>query len=203
MTEPEPQPDVQPSVGTSESLQYPAYAQQPAPNYGAGYPPYSPYSQPQLPPKKSNKGLIIGLIVGAVVLFGVVVVAVPLIFFGKVFSDLDKSISAYNFDTDQVLSQELEVTFGTFTVVNSEYRDETKLPVTFRNKGKARKSFTVAVEALNSSGDRIAQDTESVENLAPGQSTSQDMFTYIDETEISALTKATFKVFTATSDSSR
>ncbi|MFF5179132.1 hypothetical protein ACFY2Q_14030 [Micromonospora sp. NPDC000316] len=79
----QPDPNVTPWSGPPAPQQgggYPPYEQPPAapqygapaPQYGAPAPPYGPsapqYGVPVPPPKKSNKGLIIGLVAGAVVL---------------------------------------------------------------------------------------------------------------------------------------
>lgn len=207
MTEPESH-SIEPGVGGSSFSEYPAYGAPAPPPYGPAYvpqvpqapygAPYPPYGQPPQPPKKSRTGLIIGIVIGAVVLFLGVVVIVPLVFFGKMFSDIDKITADYNTNTEDILAKQLDVTFGTFTITHTDYSDDTSLPVTFKNKGSETKSFFVYVEAVDSDGDRIAEDTASAENLAPGQSTSTDMFAYGHDDDAAKLKNATFKVFKAT-----
>ncbi|MGV0810682.1 hypothetical protein ABQF34_01850 [Mycolicibacterium boenickei] len=159
----------------------------PAPGWPAQYPGYQPPA-----PRKSSNGLIIGLIIGAVVIALVVFVA-PLVFFAKVSGDINDSVSSVTGDkTEQILENELEVTFGEFVRTDTEYRESGKLPVTFRNKGGERTTFYVQVEALDSNGDRIAEDTASVTSLSPGQSTSEDLFTIADN--VDDLEAATFRV---------
>lgn len=219
MTEPE-SGSIEPGATDAPSFQeYPAFDAPPpasaaAPVYGASYAPQAPqpqmpygtpygtpYGQPPQPPKKSRTGLIIGIVIGAVVLFLAVIVIVPMIFFGKVFSDLDSTLGDYNMNTEQILAEQLEVTFGTFATTHEKYHDETKLPVTFKNKGSETKTFHVQVEAVDAAGDRIAEDSSVVENLAPGQSATDDMFTYVNNSEAAKLPDATFKVFKVTSRS--
>ncbi len=176
-----PQPDNQPGYPGGPTTNYPA------PGWPAQYPAYQPAA-----PRKSSNGLIIGLIVGAVVVTLAVFVA-PLVFFAKVSSDLNDSISQGIGDkTEQILEDELEVTFGEFVRTDTEYHESGKLPVTFRNKSSERATFYVQVEALDSNGDRIAEDRASVTSLSPGQSTSDELFTISDN--VDELEGATFRV---------
>ncbi|WKG03622.1 FxLYD domain-containing protein [Mycolicibacterium sp. HK-90] len=176
-----PQPDNQPG-----------YPGGPAPNYpGPGWPAQYPAYQPAAP-RKSSTGLIVGLIIGAVVIALIVFVA-PVVLFAKVSGDLNDTISESTGDkTEQILENELEVSFGEFVRTDTEYRESGKLPVTFRNKGGERATFYVQVEALDANGDRIAEDTASVTSLSPGQSTSEDLFTISDN--VDDLEAATFRV---------
>lgn len=173
----------------------PDYASQPQPSNPPNYPPGPvpgypslgwPTQYPAYPPaspKKSSKGLIIGLVVAAVVIVLAVFVA-PVVFFAKMTGDINDTISqGTGGQTEQILEDELEVTFGKFVRTDTEYRKDGKLPVTFRNKGSERTSFYVQIEAIDSDGDRIAEDTASVTSLAGGQSTTEDLFTFSENVE--------------------
>ncbi|MGV0807545.1 hypothetical protein [Mycolicibacterium setense] len=132
------------------------------------------------------------MIVAAVVVMLTVFVA-PVVFFAKITGDINDTISqGTGGQTEQILEDELEVTFGKFVRTDTEYREDGKLPVTFRNKGSERASFYVQVEAIDSNGDRIAEDTASVTSLAGGQSTTEDLFTFSED--VDAIQAATFRV---------
>lgn len=170
----------------------PGYPAGPAPGYPApGWPAHNPPYQPA-PPRKSSNGLVIGLIIGAVVIVLVVFVA-PMVFFAKVSGDINDTIArGTGGQTEQILENELEVTFGKFVRTDTEYRKDGKLPVTFRNKGSERATFYVQVEAVDDNGDRIAEDTASVTSLAGGQSTTDELFTFSEN--VDELQTATFRV---------
>ncbi len=73
--------------------QYGGYGQQQQPGYGQPQPQYGGYGSPPEPPKKSNTGLIIGIVVGAVVLIGAIV-AIVLIATGGKKDDTSASVTA-------------------------------------------------------------------------------------------------------------
>lgn len=165
------------------------YPPAPAPGWPAGYPP--PY--PPTPPRRGGNRVLITILVVAVL--GMVGIGLaPFLIMAKVSSDLGSTIAdSTGARTDQILADELDVTFGTFTITKeSEYSSPTgKLPVTFKNKGTERKTFNVQIEALDQDGNRIADDNAIVENLAPGQSTTETVFTFTRDVD---LRHATFNV---------
>jgi len=180
--------------------------EQSTPSYGYGNPapvPPNGYGYPPAPPKKRNTGVIIAVISGAVlIVVAFLVFVAPFIFIDKMSSDLNemttKSDELYSnssgANTDKILDDDLDVDFGTFT------RDRTyssirvgKLSVTVHNKGSERATYSIQIEAVDANGDRIAEDSVYVTNLAPGQSVTKDVFT-INSDNYDELTKATFKV---------
>jgi hypothetical protein len=173
--------------------------EQSTPTYGYGNPtpmPPNGYGYPPGPPKKRNNGVIIAVISGVVVVvLAFFVFVAPLIFIDKMSSNVDELISnSSGGNTEQILGDELDVDFGTFT------RDRTyssltvgKLPVTVHNKGSERATYNIQIEAVDANGDRVAEDTVYVANLAPGQSVTKDGFT-TNSDDYYELTEATFKV---------
>jgi hypothetical protein len=160
----------------------------PMPPNGCGYPPG--------PPKKRNTGVIIAVICGVVaIVIAFFVVIAPILFFDKMTSNVDELMSnSSGGNTEQILDDELDVDFGAFT------RDRTyssltvgKLPVTVHNKGSERATYNIQIEAVDANGDRIAEDTVYVANLAPSQSVTKDVFT-TNSDDYYELTEATFKV---------
>jgi hypothetical protein len=61
------------------------------------------------------------------------------------------------------------------------------------NKGSERATYSIQIEAVDANGDRIAEDSVYVTNLAPDQSVTKDVFT-INSDNYYELTKATFRV---------
>jgi hypothetical protein len=173
--------------------------EQSTPTYGYGNPtpmPPNGYGYPPGPPKKRNNGVIIAVISGVVVVvLAFFVFVAPLIFIDKMSSNVDELISnSSGGNTEQILDDELDVDFGAFT------RDRTyssltvgKLPVTVHNKGSERATYNIQIEAVDANGDRVAEDTVYVANLAPGQSVTKDVFT-TNSDDYYELTEATFKV---------
>lgn len=138
---------------------------------------------PVTPRRKSNTGLVIGLL-AAVGIVGIVIFVAPIVFFAKMTDEINESIaSGSGAQTEQILESELEVTIGEYVRTDTEYYVRGKLPVTFRNKTGERATFNVQIEALDANGDRIAEDSVYVESLAPGQSTTKDVFTFTDDVE--------------------
>lgn len=160
--------------------------QAPMPPYGYGYPP------PQ--PKKDNGVLIAVIVSVAVVAVGLIMYIAPLVFLGQVSNNVDEMISeTTGGNTEQILENEIEVTFGTFTR-DTDFTSlvRGKLPVTVRNKGSERATYYIQIEAVDAEGNRIGEDTAYVQNLAPGQSFSEDVFTLSGD--YYQLKDATFKV---------
>lgn len=187
-----------PTGQTPEYQQAPAVGSESATFQGGHWPGYSsapgwpamPY--PPAPARKSYTGLVIALVIGAVAITFMVFVA-PFLFIDKMTGDLNDSIAnGTGANTEQILENELEVTFGDFTRTDTKYRKDGKLPVTFRNKGSQKATYYVQVEALDANGDRIAEDTAYVTSLSAGQSTSQDLFTLSEDVE--KVQGATFRV---------
>lgn len=179
----QPNPYAQPTPSYDYGQQPP----QPMPPYGYGYPPQQP--------KKGLNGVVIAIIVGAIAIVFMVFVA-PFIFIGKMSSDVDELISeSTGGNTEQILADELDVNFGAFTR-DPDYTTirRGKLAVTIRNKGSERASYHIQIEAVDAAGNRIAEDTAYVANLAAGQSVTEEAFKLTGDDDYDKLTRATFKV---------
>jgi hypothetical protein len=143
--------------------------------------------------------VVIAVVVGAVALVVVafMVFVAPLIFISKTTSDVNDLISeSTGGNTEQILQDELDVTFGTFTRdPDFTYITSGKLPITVRNKGGDRATYNVQVEAVDADGNRIAEDNLYITNLGAGQSVTQDAFKFVDDDDYYyKLTRATFRV---------
>ncbi len=120
--------------------------------------------------------------------------------FGKALEGLGQELSdAFADKTEEILANDLEVTIGDFTVDEEGWYTNTKLTVTLKNKSKKEQSFSINVEALDSNGDRIDTAYTSVSSLAPGQSETKELFTWVADDKLPSMQTATFKVYTASS----
>ena len=152
--------------------------------------------------KRVGQGLAIATIILSVVTFIVVVATQS--FYGHVANEVSNSVneSVNDFDgtnTDKLLKNNVDVTLGTFVFnagaeASYSYDDITELPVTIKNKASEKASYTVKIEAIDTSGTRIAEDTIYASDLNAGQSVSEKAFKYIEEGKLEAIKTATFKV---------
>lgn len=113
----------------------------------------------------------------------------------KALDDFSSDMSDITGDnTESLLKNDIEVTFGTFQIENDEFFESYKLPVTIKNKGKEKSSFSVKIEAVDASGARIDNDTVYVDSLNAGQTQEAEAFTLITEETAQKFKNAEFKV---------
>lgn len=147
--------------------------------------------------KRVGQGLAIATIIISAVA-GVMVLASQA-FYGAMIDSVGDAVSESvdDFDgtnTDKLLKSSVDVKIGKFAVVEKDYSEETKLPVTITNKSDEKSGFTVKIEALDADGSRIADDTIYVSDLKAGQSVKEKAFEFVDSSKVKELKKATFKV---------
>ena len=98
-------------------------------------------------------------------------------------------------NTDEILKNDVSVTLGEFTITNGEYGvKSSKMTVSVTNKMAEKKSFSIKIEAVNTEGDRIAEDTIYANDLGAGQSQNFDVFTLVSGDKYDALKSANFKI---------
>jgi hypothetical protein len=107
----------------------------------------------------------------------------------------DNHAKASGSDTGSVLS-DLDVTFGKFTTgYNGIGQPIRQLEVTVRNKTSKTHSFTIQIEAIDSTGkDRIASDELLEQSMAAGETRNVAAFQFADPSQTEALKTATFRV---------
>jgi len=135
-------------------------------------------------------------------ILGVAAIAMTLVAQQTLSDAIDEAVDEFNQEMDylsgnktqDILKQYLDVSFGSFQVKENEYFDETELTVTVKNKGNETKSFSVTVEAVDESGNRIDQDYVYATSLAAGQAQQFKLFEFVSSEKISALKQATFRV---------
>ena len=100
-------------------------------------------------------------------------------------------------NTNNLLGKTVTADIGVFQVSTDQYGiATTSLPVKVTNKASSSKSYSIQVEAVDSTGTRIADDTVSVNNLGAGQSQDFKAFEFVQSDKVEALKTATFKVAT-------
>lgn len=152
--------------------------------------------------KRVGQGLATATIIISI-LAGVVVLATQA-FYSKAVDEVGKSVNEAVSDydgsnTDKLLENTVDVTLGQFVFdagaeAEYTYDDTTKLPITIKNKSAEKGSFTVKVEAVDASGNRIADDTVYVSDLNAGQSQTEDAFKYVESGKLEAIKTASFKI---------
>lgn len=88
--------------------------------------------------------------------------------------------------TEEILANDLTVDIPEYTIEQKTYGNNGYLNVTLTNKGSEAKTFSVEIEAVDSSGNRVSQYNEhaTASNLAPGQSQTQQLFSAYTEDSI-------------------
>ncbi len=152
--------------------------------------------------KRVGQGLATATIIISIIA-GIVVIATQA-FYSKAVDEVGKSVNEAVSDydgtnTDKLLKDSADVTLGQFVFdagaeTEYSYDDTTKLPVTIKNKSAEKASFTVKIEAVDASGNRIADDTIYVNDLNAGQSQTEDAFKYVESGKLEAIKTATFKI---------
>lgn len=147
--------------------------------------------------KKSGKGLAIAAIVlsivsGAVVLGSQAMYSSAL---NQASEQLEETASRMDGSaTSELLGNEVNVEFGSFTVDESTGFASTSLSVTVTNNASEAKSYSIQIEALNPDGSRLDDDYVYANDLGPGQSQTFESFMFVSSDQIEAFRSATFNV---------
>lgn len=144
--------------------------------------------------KKASKGkAIAGLILG--ILSVVITLSLQSSWaesLDEVSNDLD---NAAGNNTEEILGRDVDVSIGTFEGNLDEYGlVDSKLTVTVTNKTSETKSFSIQIEAVDTSGSRITTDYINANSLGANQSQDFDIFTYVSSEDLEVMQSATFNV---------
>lgn len=113
----------------------------------------------------------------------------------EVSSNLNKATGA---STEEVLKNDVNVELGNFEATKGSYGiTNTKLTVKVTNKTSEKKSFSLHIEAVDSTGARINEGYVHANDLGAGQSQNFDIFTLVTSDKVDAMEKATFKIVEA------
>ena len=101
--------------------------------------------------------------------------------------------------TEELLKNDVEVTLGQFQVVADEYGfNTTSLPVTVKNKNKEAKNYSVQIEVVDASGNRLTDDTIYASSLGSGQAQEFKAFQFVGNDILENVKTGTFKIKTVT-----
>lgn len=149
--------------------------------------------------KKSSQGKSV-----AGIILGILAVVITLAMQSAVSDAIDetsKELDKITGDsTEEVLKSDVNVTLGEFITTDDQYGyTDTKLTVTVKNinTSNEKKSYSIHIEAVNASGERIDEDYVYANDLSAGQTQSFDIFTYVQSKDLEAMKTATFKIVEA------
>lgn len=154
--------------------------------------------------KKSKVAMpIVGLVL-SIIAFGIGVMvngATTLVLkeTGKELERTSKELDKITGDsTDDVLNEDVSVELGSFNVTDKGYGiKDTEMVVTIKNISNKKHSYSIHVEAVDASGNRIDDDYIYVNDLAPEQTTTKKIFVFVTSDQIEAMRNATFKIVEA------
>ena len=147
--------------------------------------------------KKASKGQAIAGIILCVLAIIITINSQKALVDGlnEVSSNLNKATGA---STEEVLKNDVNVELGNFEVTKGSYGiTNTKLTVKVTNKTSEKKSFSLHIEAVDSTGTRIDDGYVYANDLGAGQSQNFDIFTLVTSDKVDAMEKATFKIVEA------
>lgn len=139
--------------------------------------------------KKMGGKATAGLIMGIIAL--VIAVSVNGQFsnsLNKAVDDLNKTSDQLNKtsddmsgnNTDKILGKDIDVQLGAFSANADQYGiTTTVLPVSVKNLGEDGKSYSIQIEAVDASGNRLADDTVYASNLGKDQSQDLKAFQFV------------------------
>ncbi len=151
--------------------------------------------------KQKNNGRTLSVVI---ILLSVLTLAIVLLsqsFYSnevnKVVNEANESIeNSTGKNTDQLLKSDLDVKISEFKITEGEFGIvTTELPVTITNKNPSNKSYAIQIEAVDSVGKRLKEDTVYANNLGSSQSQDFKIFQFIASTDIESLKNARFKVY--------
>ena len=136
--------------------------------------------------KAAGIGALAGFLT-AVVLF---ISLFALYLFYPVFS----SFHTHSLSVEDYLTNYVDVEFGELVVSDKLYYVKTSLDVTVKNKSDERCDYYIEIDLVDSEGCRIARETVSAEDLAPGQSIKLKAFESMDDVDIDRLNNVSYQI---------
>jgi len=144
--------------------------------------------------KKTKKGLPVAAIIITIIAF--VIATFMNNATNEVIKETSKELDKITGDsTEEVLKNDIQVTLGDLKITTDEYGlTDSEMVVTVKNITKEKKSYSIHIEAVDNSGQRIKEDYVYVNNLYAGQTTTEKVFEYIEDEKIEAMRNAEFKI---------
>lgn len=150
--------------------------------------------------KSAGKGALIGFIAKIVITIILIILYVVFAFslfdtiVNETVSDVPVIDSLLEEDSNDILENYVDVTFGEFKISNNGYYSETSLDVTIKNKADTQYTYYITIEAVDSSGARLDTDMIYADRLNAGQEIYLTAFEYVEQEKIEQFKDATFKV---------
>lgn len=150
--------------------------------------------------QKSSKGKVI-----ASIILGILAIVITINSQEALSNSIDDALNTFNNEmdtmsgnnTEDILKNDVDVILGNFKVTEDEYFTETSLNVKVTNKTSETKSFSIQIEAVDSTGSRIETDYIYANNLTAGQSQDFEIFNFVSSDNIEKLKNATFNIVEA------
>ena len=97
-------------------------------------------------------------------------------------------------DTDEMLENYVNISFGDFEVTSNGYYPETSLNVTVKNIADKQYTYCITIEAVDTNGARLETDIIYADRLNAGQEIHLKAFEYVEQEKLEQFKSATFKV---------
>jgi type III secretory pathway component EscV len=157
--------------------------------------------------KRGGRGRAVAAVIVAIVALAIVIISQSIYGaaldkaskeLGKTSAEIqDNSDKVSGKKTDQLLKNDVGIELGKFNVTTDQYGlNSTELSVSVTNKNADKKSYSVQIEAVDASGNRLDEGTVYANDLGPNQSQVLKTFQYVPSDKVEALKSATFKVVT-------
>jgi hypothetical protein len=160
-----------------------------------------PYPQPQ--PQPPRQGMSTGAKIAA---FGCGGLAIASLLFvggcvvigGAVVNEVDKQVKAEEQADVRAAKEDVKIT--TCKVVDSVIGWDIKAEVKITNNGDKRADYYIDGEFLDQDGNKVTELMASVQNLAPGTSSTQNFSGFVTSDQMDGVTKGSCKILDVSRD---
>ncbi len=160
--------------------------------------PHQAYA-PQPPKRGMSTGKKVGLGCGISTLIFIAFAGGCMAMIGGAANEVDKAVKADASEDARAAKQDVKIT--TCKLKNDDILGRSvEARVEITNHGKKRANYLVEGEFIDANGNQVDTLTATVQNLAPGTSTSQDFVGLITPDDLKDVTKGTCKVLKVTRD---
>lgn len=132
----------------------------------------------------------LGMAVAAISIAAVAAIAV-LVSQAVYSSEIDKMTGGA---TEEIIASDVDIAFGSYTLKKNNGVITSKLPVRVTNLTDKNASYAIQIEATDSAGDRIADDTIYLNDLAPNQGQTVRAFVHVPIEDYQAMRTARFTI---------
>ena len=151
--------------------------------------------------KSAGIGALIGFITEIIlsILLAVLYVVFSVSLFNNISSDNGSNTPIMSSilnepDTDEILENYVNISFGDFEVTSNGYYPKTSLNVTVKNIADKQYTYYITIEAVDTNGARLETDMIYADRLNAGQEIHLKAFEYVEQEKLEQFKSATFKV---------